>query len=110
MAESRIEQLYDDIVNGNTSNIIPQSRNEAYLKAIRDGLADGSIGGGGSGGTTTITDEQYTAMMNEIFGGQLGGGDVGGGSGGSVGTTTTITDEQVTAGMNEIFGEGNWSE
>ena len=104
MAESRIEQLYDDIVNGNTSNIIPQSRNEAYLKAIRDGLADGSIGGGGSGGTTTITDEQYTAMMEEIFGGQLGSG------GGSVGTTTTITDEQVTAGMNEIFGEGNWSE
>ena len=62
--------------------------------------------------TTTITDAQYTAMMEEIFGGQLGsgGGDVGGGSGGSVGTTTTITDEQVTAGMNEIFGEGNWSE
>ena len=53
---------------------------------------------------TTITDEQYTAMMEEIFGGQLGSG------GGSVGTTTTITDEQVTAGMNEIFGEGNWSE
>ena len=52
----------------------------------------------------TITDEQYTAMMEEIFGGQLGSG------GGSVGTTTTITDEQVTAGMNEIFGEGNWSE
>ena len=71
MAESRIEQLYDDIVNGNTSNIIPQSRNEAYLKAIRDGLADGSIGGGGSGGsvgTATITDEQVTAGMNSIFG------------------------------------------
>ena len=59
-----------------------------------------------SGGTTTITDEQYTAMMEEIFGGQLGSG------GGSVGSggTTNITDEQVTAGMNEIFGEGNWSE
>lgn len=55
-------------------------------------------------GTTTITDAQYTAMMDEIFGGQLGSG------GGSVGTTTTITDEQVTAGMNSIFGEGNWSE
>ena len=57
-------------------------------------------------GTTTITDAQYTAMMEEIFGGQLGSG------GGSVGSggTTTITDEQVTAGMNEIFGEGNWSE
>lgn len=60
-----------------------------------------------SGGTTTITDEQYTAMMEEIFGGQLGSG---GGSVGSGGTTTTITDEQVIAGMNEIFGEGNWSE
>ncbi|MDD6467972.1 MAG: hypothetical protein PUF50_07295 [Erysipelotrichaceae bacterium] len=79
------------------------------INTIVDSAVDQYFEQNPSSGDTTITDEQYTAMMEEIFGGQLGGGDVGGGSGGSVGTAT-ITDEQVTAGMNSIFGEGNWSE
>ena len=86
------------------NNVTYDNLTSEQINTIVDSAVDKYFEQNPSSGDTTITDAQYTAMMEEIFGGQLGSG------GGSVGTTTTITDEQVTAGMNSIFGEGNWSE
>jgi hypothetical protein len=43
MAQSRIEALLEALVNGETSDIVPRSRNEAYLKALVEmGMGGGS--------------------------------------------------------------------
>ena len=55
--KSRAEQVIQDIIDG--KEVTPRSRIEARLC---------NIGTGGSSGETLITDLQYTAMMNEIFG------------------------------------------
>lgn len=55
--KSRTEQVIQDIIDG--KEVAPRSRIEARLCNM--------VTGGGSG-DTTITDAQYIAMMNEIFG------------------------------------------
>lgn len=48
MSKSRIEQLLEALCNGNTANIEPKSRVEAYLLALCKKGGGGGSGGGGS--------------------------------------------------------------
>lgn len=71
MALSRNEELLEKLLNGETSDITPQSRMEAYLKALCEkGLGSGSGGGSSTGGVSSwndLTDKPFGEAEAEIF-------------------------------------------
>ena len=57
MAQSRIEALLEALVNGETSDVVPRSRNEAYLKALVEKMSGGGSASAGGGFVVNATVE-----------------------------------------------------
>lgn len=65
---SRMEQLLEALLNGNTVDFVPQSRNEALLLAIcqNGGASGGTGGGGGSAEYSLLETVNITEAVNSI--------------------------------------------
>ena len=74
-AQSRIEKLLSDLLNENTSDILPQSRNEAFLLGLINKVVPDI--------TPVSRVECYLKALCEKNAGSSGGGGSGGGGGGS---------------------------